>query len=155
MFRESNYYCISPRMVSYMFLFSKDVFYAYMMLFLIVLLAKIMIWKSLFTSNREKCNKNIFLIYLALIFLCGGFIVFFRNEAKYIVGIWFVFLIAHFKEYRKELGIGLALILILAFFYKSLLFFRYLKITPRKYKRDAFGSVSANSTLHKKNIRMR
>jgi hypothetical protein len=127
------YYCISPRMVSYMFLFSKDVFYAYMMLFLIVLLAKIMIWKSLFTSNREKCNKNIFLIYLALIFLCGGFIVFFRNEAKYIVGIWFVFLIAHFKEYRKELGIGLALILFLLFSINHIIF-PYLKITPGSTK---------------------
>ena len=130
------YYCLSPRMVVYMFLLSKDVFYAYIFLMLIILFSKLVVFNvPIFVRDtngnkveqRESNQIDWKIIMLISMIICLG--VLFRNEAKYVFGVWLFICFLKFKNFRKMLACGVVTIFLTTMFVSHVVM-PYYKITP-------------------------
>jgi len=125
------YYCISPRMVSYMLLLSKDIFYAYILLLIVIWLSKIFIFnhplffKKMGQIEEKQVNWKVILV----VSIVGAVCVLFRNEVKYVFSLWYIFLFVRFKKSRKMLMCGLAAIFLITTFLTHVIM-PYYKITP-------------------------
>ena len=116
------YYAVSPRIVSYMFLLSKEVFYTYVFFFMMTILANVLIFK-IKGNFSEQWKKVIMLCFLA----CA--IAFFRNEGKYILYLWLLLLCFKFNNSRKILLCIIATVFMMTTFLNQIVMPFY-KITP-------------------------
>lgn len=125
------YYCISPRMVSYMLLLSKDTFYAYILLLIVIWLSKIFIFnRPLFSGKIEQIEgKQVNWKAILIVSFVGAVGVLFRNEGKYVFSLWYILLFVRFKKSRKMLMCGLAAIFLTTTFLTHVTM-PYYKITP-------------------------
>ncbi len=112
------YFCFAPRVKSYVFLITKDVIYAYTVLFLIIQIIRV---TYLPNEHRKWVKYSIYVLSLM--------VPFFRNEGKYVLLVWFAFLVLKMKKNRKLF----AKALLLSMFAITLLnqvVMPYFKITP-------------------------
>ena len=126
------YFSLSPRIAAYMFLISKDVIYAYTILLLVVEIAYFLYQtKGADESGREVSKAATFRPKRTTLFIMvlSCIAVFFRNEGKYVVAIWFVLLSFREKKSRKLIAPAL-LVAIAAVCFVNQVVLPYYKITP-------------------------
>lgn len=116
------YYVVSPRIVSYMFLLSKEVFYTYIFLSVMTILANMLIFK-IKDNSLKQWKKVILLCFLA----CA--IAFFRNEGKYVLYLWLLLLCFKFNNSRKILLCMIVSVFVMTTFVNQIIMPFY-KITP-------------------------
>ncbi len=121
------YYVISPRVHSYMFLFSKEVLYSYSILFLIVYFSKHVLFQNDSTDTLNRKQSTNIKKYI-VIFLIGCVILFLRKEGKYIILIWFALMSCTHKKSRKVLTCSLISLIIISSLISGIVM-PYFKIT--------------------------
>lgn len=137
------YFCFAPRVKSYVFLITKDVIYAYTVLFLIIQIIRV----TYLPNEHRKCVKY-------SIYVLSLMVPFFRNEGKYILLVWFPLLIWKLKGNRKlftkALLLSLATITLL-----NQVIMPYFKITPgsiREMLSVPFQQTARYVSLHPEEV---